>query len=165
MTVMVQRGVGHPWTAHPGWDSMLIAVPSADQMRKLLRDARDKFWKAWIEPYDDNCGNQVAVLYKPSGCTREWEDIRWQGTPRGHGHDFKVGDRVYTDYASSLKTRRVTAHTVVGITFRNACQTGVLLQVDPPPGRLARHIHDDDTEQRGLPWLDSAWFRKLEGQI
>jgi hypothetical protein len=160
MSVLVFRGIGHPWTSAPGWDQLLLWThEDADGLAKLIARAKEKFWKEWFV----SDSTFTAHMFKPSDATRDWEDISWQGTPRGHGHQFQIGDHVYTDYS-----RKITKHQVTAIEFKNACQTGVMLRVTPPvhgtafladdPGRGPGKVHNN-------AWLDAAWFRKLKKDI
>jgi hypothetical protein len=157
---MLYRGIGHPWTAEPGWDQLFIGEDGASALAAKVAEAKEKFWKVWFHSEPTN----RTHLFKPSGVTRDWKDVSWQGTPRGHGHQFKVGDEVYTDIGTpgGLLTRAkvVSHHTVKEIEFRACCQTGVMLRVDPAP-RGSVYVDDRGNPAKGLPWIDSAWFRRM----
>jgi hypothetical protein len=154
MTIMLYRGIGHPWTAAPGWDQLFIGEDTLEDLRGRIQDALAKFWQVWFvsEP------TLKAHLFKPTGAQQPWQDISWQGTPRGHGHEFKVGDEVYTDYDHG----RVSRHKVVAIEYSKMCQTGVQLRVSPTP-RGAGFVPDDPGRgpNNKSAVLDSAWFRKV----
>jgi hypothetical protein len=157
MTVLVFRGIGHPWTAAPGWDQMMLAADdgSLDTLRVLIERAKQKFWRVWFmsEP------TLKCHMFKPSDATRDWKDISWQGTPRGHGHAFKVGEAVYTDFSG-----RITHHRITHIEFSKMSQTGVRFRLAPPvPG--SEFVADDPgrgPKVHGTVLIDSAWFRKVE---
>lgn len=170
MTVLHYRGIGHPWTAEPGWDQLMISADDDAALDELIARAKDKFWKVWYRSAGigpDNRNAQPRVhMFKPSDRTSDWQDVAWQGTPRGHGHQFRVGDEVYTDFSSTLTRRRVTQHRITEIDFRTISQTGVVLRVTPPvPG--SSYVTEDrgalhPGQPKGNPWIDSAWFRRVE---
>lgn len=157
MTVLVFRGIGHPWTAQPGWDQMLLGADngSLETLRAMVAKAREKFWAVWhmSEP------TVRCHMYKPADATAAWQDVKWQGTPRGHGLDMKVGDEVYTDFGG-----RITQHRITEIARSELTQTGVRLRVSPPvPG--SEHVSDDPgrpVKVHGSVLIDAAWFRKVE---
>lgn len=157
MTIMHYAGIGHPWTAEPGWDQLYLGADDRSALDELIAKAKEKFWKVWF--FSE--ATLRVHMFKPSGRTCEWEDVRWQGTPRGHGHQFKVGDEVYTDYG-----RRITHHKVLAIELRPISQTGIMLRVTPPPPGSA-YVPEDRGRGPGKPptdhsaVLDSAWFRKV----
>lgn len=157
MTVLVFRGIGHPWTAHPGWDQMFMAPDDGklETLEAMAKKAEEKFWKVWwLSKQTLKCH-----LYKPSDRTSPWVDLPWQGTPRGHGLDMKVGDEVYTDFSG-----RITQHRITEIQRSELTQTGVRLRVSPPvPG--SEHISDDPgrpPKVHGSVLIDAAWFRRVE---
>lgn len=158
MTITIKRGAGHPWTAHPGWDQMLLYAGTLEKLSELVAKAEEKFWRVWFGP--GICGDgHLTHLYKPSDATKPWGDIPWQGTPRGHGHAFKVGDEVYTDFS-----RKITRHRITEIGFVKACHTGVMLRVTP--WGLSTFVGDDGRERKtSAPWIDAAWFRKVPEHI
>jgi hypothetical protein len=156
MTVTAYRGIGHPWTAASGWDQMVLSGEDHAVTDAMIADAEAKFWKLW---YRDIATN-TAHMFKPSGASAEWSDISWAGTPRGHGHEFNIGDEVYTDY-----TGKITHHKVTDITPRNISQTTIMLRVYPAP-RGSTYVSEDRGALKpgkpvGMPWFDSAWFRKV----
>lgn len=160
MTVMHYKGIGHPWTAEPGWDQLYLGADTMESLQSKITQAEEKFWRVWfLSEY-----TLRVHMYKPTGATRAWHDVPWQGTPRGHGHQFRIGDKVYTDFASSLSRKRITHHEVTEIQERIVSQTGIMLRVHPPvPGSSFRA--DDPGRQGGAKtydnaWIDSAWFRK-----
>lgn len=70
---VISRGAGHPWNGAEGWD-MLEARCEGDGTLDGLRSAVGrKFWKEWFEGQDGE-GRQVAVFFKPSGATADWDD-------------------------------------------------------------------------------------------
>jgi hypothetical protein len=156
-SLFLYRGIGHPWTAEPGWDQMMISADSIEQLREKIAEAENKFWRVWFLSE-----STIRVhMFKPSGATREWQDVRWQGTPRGHGHQFKVGDEVYTDFASTKTRQRITHHRITDIKLQPTCQTGILLRVTPRvPG--SSYVSEGTEQEKGNAWIDSAWFRKVE---
>lgn len=157
---LLYRGIGHPWTAEPGWDKLILLADSEPEMIELVDRAQEKFWRLWYRTVPHGTERHSATMYKPSGAESAWQDVRWQGTPRGHGHQFRVGDEVYTDFASTKSRARVTRHRVTAIEFRKISQTGVMLRVSPKvPGSI---YIDDRGEPVGDPWIDSAWFRRIE---
>lgn len=157
MTVLKYAGIGHPWTAQPGWDQMLLMADDGniETLRAMVSKAKEKFWALWhlSEP---TC---KAHMYKPSDATAAWQDVKWQGTPRGHGLDFKVDDEVYTDFSG-----HITQHRIIEIQRSELTQTGVRLRVAPPvPG--SEHISEDPGKPRkvyGSVLIDAAWFRRNE---
>lgn len=153
MTVIIKRGAGHPWSAHPHWDQMLLYAGTLERLDALVAKALEKFWRVWFGPGIAGDGH-MTHLYKPSDAVSEWQDILWQGTPRGHGHAFKIGDEVYTDFSG-----KITQHRITEIGFINACQTGVQLRVKP--WRFSEFVADDGRVRKtNAPWVDAAWFRK-----
>lgn len=157
MTALVYRGIGHPWTAEPGWDQMFLAPDDGamETLRAMIAKAKERFWQVWYlsEP------TLKCHLYKPSGATREWQDVKWQGTPRGHGLDLQVGELVYTDFSG-----HITQHHILEIQRSELTQTGVRLRVTPPvPG--SEHVSDDPGRPKkvhGNVLIDAAWFRRVE---
>jgi hypothetical protein len=153
MTVMLYRGLGHPWTCAPGWDQLFLGADDAPGVDAMIADAEAKFWKVWFRSEPTN----RVHMFKPTGATADWKDISWQGTPRAHGHQFKVGDEVYTDFA-----KKITRHKVTAIELRKISQTGVMLRVTPfVPG--AGYVEGDRGagSKEANSWIDSAWFRKV----
>lgn len=154
--VMHFPGMGHPWTADPGWDQLFLGADDMPALREKVAEAEGKFWRVWFLSE----ANIRAHLYKPAGAKAPWEDLRWEGTPRGHGHQFREGDEVYSDYATTKTQRRITHHRVTGIRMNPMTQSGVQLRVTPPvPG--SQYVDDRSESARGAAWLDSAWFRKV----
>lgn len=157
MTAFAFRGIGHPWTAEPGWDQMFIQPDDGARgtLDAMVARAKDKFWKVWHL----NEKTLKCHLFKPAGATREWRDVAWQGTPRGHGLDFKVNDEVYTDFGG-----RITEHRIIEIQRSEMTQTGVRLRVAPPvPG--SEHLSDDPGKPpkvHGSVLIDAAWFRRIQ---
>lgn len=160
--ILVYRGIGHPWTAEPGWDQMYIRSFGQDALvvlRAKLAEAKERFWQLWFLSE----ATAAAHLFKPSGATRDWQDVSWQGTPRGHGHQFQVGDKVYTDFASTKQhPGRITQHKITEIRLHTLCQTGVQLRVTPivPGSGFVAAVPGEKSGSN--PWIDSAWFRKIE---
>lgn len=158
--LLLYRGIGHPWTAEPGWDALHIRADTLDELRPKIAEAESKWWKTWFLSE-----STIRVhMFKPSGASAPWEDVLWQGTPRGHGHGFKIGDEVYTDFASTLSRRRVTRHRITEIAMNPAqgwSQTGVKFRVTPAvPG--SSYISDRTESAQGNAWFDAAWFRLTE---
>lgn len=158
MTVMHYKGIGHPWTAEPGWDQLYLGADTMASLQSKITQAEEKFWRVWFLSE----ATLRVHLFKPTGATRAWQDVPWQGTPRGHGHQFRIGDKVYTDFASSLSRKRITHHEVTEIQERIVSQTGIMLRVKPPvPG--SSFLADDPgrgPKTYDKAWIDSAWFRK-----
>ena len=157
MTIMVYRGIGHPWTAAPGWDQLFIGAGDRDSLAGMIAEAEQKLWRIWYISWE----TLKCHLFKPQDAAPGWKDLSWQGTPRGHGHQFKVGDEVYTDYGN-----RITRHKVLAIELRPISQTGVMLRVAPPPPGSAYVPEDRGRGPGKAPTdhsavLDSAWFRKV----
>lgn len=151
MTVLLYRGIGHPWTCEPGWDQLFLGADDAPGIEAMVADAAAKFWKVWFHSEPTN----RTHMFKPTGATADWRDLSWMGTPRAHGHQFKVDDEVYTDFRGSI-----TKHKVVGIELRVVSQTGVMLRVTPAP-KGSVYVNEHGQPAGGLPWIDSAWFRKV----
>ena len=155
MTVRKVENLGHPWTYEPGWDRMLLLADDGNPatLARMVKSAKERFWRVWYQ------GRDIADMYKPSGRTSDWQDIPWQGTPRGHGHRFAVGEEVYTDFSG-----RITKHRIIEIQHSEISLAGVRFRVSPPvpgsefiaddPGRPAR-VH-------GNVLIDASWFRKVE---
>lgn len=155
MSVLLLRGGGHPWSASPDWDQMTLGAPDAAVLALMVRDAERKHWQVWInEP-----GRLQALLYKPAGAVAAWRDDQRRGTDRARCLAIEVGDEVYTDFAGRITRHRVTERQTRE-TSGHVSQTDCQLRVTPPvpgsgyvaePGAVIR--------QKGLAWMDCAWFR------
>lgn len=67
----IDRGAGHPWDGREGWDMLDVKADSEEYLTTFINNAAKKYWKVWIR---DNCGGISAILFKPSGATRDWVD-------------------------------------------------------------------------------------------
>lgn len=155
MSVVVTRGAGHPWSAAPDWDQLVLGAPDTALLALMVQDAERKHWQVWInEP-----GRLQAVLYKPAGATAAWRDGPLQGTDRARCRDIAVGDEVYTDYARRITRHRVTERQTRE-TSGHVSQTDCQLRVTPPvPGSGYVAEPGATIRQKGLAWMDCAWFR------
>ena len=70
----IHRNIGHPWDNHPGWDVMFLAADADAELDEYIVRAAVKFWAVWIRGRRDDTGKPAAVLYKPSGAKKSWED-------------------------------------------------------------------------------------------
>lgn len=149
MTITLNRGAGHPWTAAAGWDHLHLQCESINLLDEKIDEAARKHWHVWIR---DQAQRQ-ALLYKPSGMQYTWEDEPRQGTPKATCLQIKVGDEVYTDFCG-----RITQHRVTERETGKLSQTGCLLRVTP----IVQKSTSSDVEIRGSnPWIDAAWFRPV----
>lgn len=153
MSAVVFRGIGHPWTSHPGWDQMLLQADDGEPstLQKMVDSAKEKFWAVWHQ------AGERAHLYKPAGATAPWQDVKWQGTPRGHALGWKVGDEVYTDFSGEI-----TRHQVVEISASKLSPSGVRIRVKPPVPQS--EFVGDDGKIYGTVFIDAGWFRRVEVQ-
>lgn len=74
MEIDIRRSAGHPWDNRPGFDLMLLESRCERLVTEAKETAERKFWKAWIVGKNEQNGKFSAVMYKPSGQTREWDD-------------------------------------------------------------------------------------------
>ena len=152
MSILLYRDAGHPWSSAAGWDQLALQFSSLALLDEKIDDAARKHWHIWIRDQMTSS----ALLFKPSGMQAQWEDEPRHGTPRSMCLGLSVGEQVYTDFSGQPTRHRVTDRKLGTMT-----QTGCMLRVTPAvPG--ASFVADDPNaaiRQRGLPWIDSAWFR------
>jgi len=67
----VARNYGHPWTGESGWDLLELKADTEEELTECIVRAERKFWHVWIR---DNTGQKTAVLYKPAGANKPWQD-------------------------------------------------------------------------------------------
>lgn len=68
------RNAGHPWTAQPGWDLLIVETGTEDRRDRYVEAAATKFWQLWLRGTNVINGRPRAVLYKPSGAAERWAD-------------------------------------------------------------------------------------------
>lgn len=159
MSVTVVRGAGHPWSAAPDWDRLYLQAASIELLDVMILDAERKFWQVWLRDQAEG----RAVLYKPAGASAQWHDTPRRGDTHGRCLGIAVGDEVYTDYTGQITKHRVverTTHAQSGHVSQTDCQLRVT-----PPVRGSGYVADDPgakIRQKGLAWMDAAWFRPVE---
>jgi hypothetical protein len=159
MSVTVERDAGHPWSGVPGWDRLHLQAIDVEQLDVMISDAERKHWQVWLRDQDSAC----AMLFKPAGASAHWEDDPRHGTPRAKCLAIAVGDWVYTDYAGRITQHRVVERILEQVSG-HMTQTGCQLRVTPPVIGSG-YVTDDPNakiRQKGLAWMDSAWFRLVE---
>lgn len=157
MSMQLMRDAGHPWSASPGWDQLVIGASDAAVLGLMVRDAERKHWQVWIL----DASQRQAVLYKPAGAMSAWQDDQRQGTNRARCLAIAVGDEVYTDFSGRITRHRVTERSTRAFSGR-VTQTDCLLRATPPvPGSGYVAEPGDAIRQKGLAWMDAAWFRPV----
>lgn len=152
MPVTVKRNAGHPWSGADGWDLLVLELDTVEALDAKIDEAIGKWWRIWVRD-QARCS---SVLFKPAGATEPWEDLPRHGTPREKSLALAVGDEVYTDF-----TRQITRHRIVERQTGVMTQTGCQLRVSPPV-KGSGYVADNprsEVQQRGIPWMDAAWFR------
>lgn len=157
MTVAVLRGAGHPWSAEPDWDQLVMSAEVA-LLDAMVLDAERKHWQVWVR----DPANRLVLLYKPAGATAPWVDAPRLGTPHERCLAIAVGDEVYTDYTGHITQHRVVERQTRETSGR-VSQTDCQLRVTPPV-RGSGYVSEpgDKVRQKNLAWMDAAWFRPAE---
>ena len=147
MTITLNRGAGHPWTAAAGWDHLHLQCESATILDEKIDEAARKHWHIWIRDQSQT----RALLYKPSGMQYKWEDDPRLGYSKERCLKLEVGDQVYTDFCGHVTQHRITERETGKLS-----QTGCLLRVTP----VVKKSTDFGNPYVGSnPWIDAAWFR------
>lgn len=76
----LSRNHGHPWDGRPGFDLLEIRGTSKEEIDAFVKKARERFWHAWIVGEEEGTHRPCAVLYKPCGQMKPWEDDPTKGT-------------------------------------------------------------------------------------
>jgi hypothetical protein len=69
----------HPWDGRAGFDVLILDFDTVTQRDTAVLIAEGKFWKPWIVGFNLDENGHVssvpsAVLYKPSGIMKDWND-------------------------------------------------------------------------------------------
>jgi len=68
------KNMGHPYNKRPGFDVLMMSADNDEALEEAINKAKAKFWKPWLTGYAADATLPAAMLYKPCGIDKDWND-------------------------------------------------------------------------------------------